>query len=78
MKETTKYVGLDVSKKKLLLRLQTLEREQQRFLGMIENKPEAIRTLVKKLRRSEQLKICYETWLTTMNLPIIHQSRNNV
>lgn len=60
MKDTTKYVGLDVSKEKIAVAIADEGRNEPRYLGMIPNTPEAVRKLVKKLGSVEQLKVCYE------------------
>ena len=56
MKDTTKYVGLDVSKEKIAVAIADEGREEPRYCGMIPNTPEAIRKLIKKLGDVEQLK----------------------
>ncbi|MDQ0175353.1 IS110 family transposase [Bacillus chungangensis] len=61
MKDTTKYVGLDVSKEKIAVAIADEGRNEPRYLGMISNTPNAIRQLVKKLGNLDQLKFCYET-----------------
>lgn len=60
MKDTTKYVGLDVSKEKIAVAIADEGRNEPRYLGMISNTPNAIRQLVKKLGNPDQLKFCYE------------------
>ena len=53
MKDTIKYVGLDVSKEKIAVAIAEEGREEPRYLGMIPHTPEAIRKLVKKLGEPE-------------------------
>lgn len=60
MKNTTKFVGLDVSKEKIAVAIADEGREEPRYLGMIVNSPESIRKLIKKLGAADQLKVCYE------------------
>lgn len=60
MKDTTKYVGLDVSKEKIAVAIAEEGRTEPRYFGMIPNTPEAIRKLVGKLGTTEQLRVCYE------------------
>lgn len=60
MKDTTKYVGLDVSKEKIAVSIADEGRGEPRYLGIIPNTSEAIRRLVKKIGKPEQLKFCYE------------------
>jgi transposase len=60
MKDTTKYVGLDVSKEKIAVATADEGRGEPRYLGMISNTPESLRKLIKKLGTTEQLKVCYE------------------
>lgn len=60
MNNTTKYVGLDVSKDKIAVAIADEGREEPRYWGMIPNTPEAIRKLIKKLGDQERLLVCYE------------------
>lgn len=60
MKDTTKYVGLDVSKEKIAVAIADEGRKEPRYFGMISNTPQELRKLVKKLGTVEQLKVCYE------------------
>jgi len=64
MKDTTKYVGLDVSKEKIAVAIAEEGRTEPRYFGMIPNTPEAIRKLVGKLGTTEQLRVCYEAGST--------------
>ncbi|MDQ0176794.1 hypothetical protein [Bacillus chungangensis] len=43
MKDTTKYVGLDVSKEKIAVAIADEGRNEPRYLGMISNTPNSIR-----------------------------------
>lgn len=60
MKDTIKYVGLDVSKEKIAVAIAEEGREEPRYYGMIPHTPEAIRKLVKKLGEPHTLRVCYE------------------
>jgi transposase len=60
MKDTIKYVGLDVSKDKIAVSVAEEGREEPRYLGMIPHTTEAVRKLMKKLGNSENLRVCYE------------------
>ena len=60
MKDTTKYVGLDVSKEKIAVAIADEGRDEPRYFGMISNTPESVRKLIKQLGTTEQLKVCYE------------------
>ncbi|WP_416825743.1 hypothetical protein [Ectobacillus polymachus] len=60
MKDTTKYVGLDVSKEKISVAIADEGRNEPKYLGMIYHTPEALRKLIKKLGAVEQLKVYYE------------------
>lgn len=60
MKDTIKYVGLDVSKEKIAVAIAEEGREEPRYWGMIAHKPEAVKKLKKKLGISETLRVCYE------------------
>ncbi|HDR4572521.1 hypothetical protein ACRS52_14470 [Bacillus cytotoxicus] len=64
MKDTTKYVGLDVSKEKIAVAIADEGREEPRYLGMIPHTPESLRKLIKKLGAVEHLKACYEAGST--------------
>ena len=64
MKDTTKYVGLDVSKKKMAVAIAESGRGEPRYFGMISNTPEELRRLVKKLGTPESLRFCYEAGTT--------------
>jgi transposase len=60
MKDTIKYVGLDVSKEKIAVAIAEEGRGETRYFGMIPHTPEAIRKLVKKLGEPNTLRVCYE------------------
>jgi transposase len=60
MKDTIKYVGLDVSKEKIAVAIAEEGREVPRYFGIIPHSPEAIRKLLKKLGEQHNLRVCYE------------------
>ncbi|WBL15185.1 IS110 family transposase [Sutcliffiella sp. NC1] len=60
MKDTIKYVGLDVSKEKIAVAIAEEGRGEPRYFGMIPHTPEAIRKLIKKLGKPDTLYVCYE------------------
>lgn len=60
MKDTIKYVGLDVSKEKIAVAIADEGRDEPRYWGMISNTPEAVTKLMKKIGSSESLRVCYE------------------
>lgn len=60
MKDTIKYVGLDVSKEKIAVAIAEEGRGESRYYGMIPHTPEAVRKLIKKLGESHTLRVCYE------------------
>ena len=60
MKDTIKYVGLDVSKEKIAVAIAEEGREAPRYWGMIPHTPEAVKKLMKRLGNSENLRVCYE------------------
>jgi transposase len=68
MKDTTKYVGLDVSKEKIAVAIADEGRDAPRYYGMIPHNPEAIRKLVEKLGDVSQLRMCYEAGPTGYGL----------
>lgn len=68
MKNTLKYVGLDVSKKNISVAIADEGREAPRFLGTIVHTPEAVRKLIKKLGDPKSLVFCYEAGPTGYEL----------
>lgn len=68
MKDTIKYVGLDVSKEKIAVAIAEEGRGEPRYWGMITNTPESVRKLVKKLGEKENLRVCYEAGPTGYGL----------
>jgi transposase len=60
MKDSQKFVGLDVSKDTIAVAIADSGRGEPRFHGTIQNKPENIRKLMKKLGNLENLLVCYE------------------
>jgi transposase len=68
MKDTIKYVGLDVSKEKIAVAIADEGRDEPRYWGMIPNTVESIRKLVKKLGEKENLRVCYEAGPTGYGL----------
>lgn len=78
MKNTTKYVGLDVSKQKIDVGIAEEGREAPRFWGTITHDENAVHKLINTLRtEGTELEICYEAgptgyvlyrWLLKMNV----------
>lgn len=68
MKDTLKYVGLDVSKEKIAVAVADAGREEPRYWGMIPNTPEAVRSLMKKIGNEKNLRVCYEAGPTGYGL----------
>lgn len=61
MKKTTRFVGLDVHADTIAVAVAEAGREGEvRSLGIIPNRPEAIRKLVQKLGGPKGIKTCYE------------------
>lgn len=61
MKQFSKYVGLDVHKASIAVAVADGQSEEVRFLGDIPNTSEAIKNLVKQLRKgADSLSFCYE------------------
>ena len=61
MKDSTKYVGLDVSKDFIAVAIADEGRGDPRYFGQIPNTEESIRKLFKKLDEEEcRLNVCYE------------------
>jgi len=59
MKKDTRFVGLDVHAETISVAVVELDGEIRSW-GSIPNRPEAVRRLVKRLGRAEQLRACYE------------------
>ena len=59
MKKSTRYVGLDVHAQTVAVAV-VEGRKAVRSLGIIPNRPEAVRRLVKKLGAPKTLRVCYE------------------
>lgn len=68
MQDTTKYVGLDVSKEKISVAVADAGRQEPRYLGTIPHTPEAIRRLIKQLGDKSSLEVCYEAGPTGYEL----------
>jgi hypothetical protein len=64
LKETVRILGLEVHGETIALAMAEPNGEV-RSLGMIANRAESIRKLVKKLGPSERLKACYEAGLVS-------------
>ncbi|MCM2533964.1 transposase [Neobacillus pocheonensis] len=64
MKDIQKFVGLDVSKDTIAVAIADPGRGEPRFHGTIQNKPEDIRKLMKKLGNPDNLLVCYEAGST--------------
>jgi transposase len=64
MKDVQKFVGLDVSKDTIAVVIADSGRGEPRFHGFIQNKPEDIRKLMKKLGNPDNLLVCYEAGST--------------
>lgn len=60
MKDSQKFIGLDVSKDIISVGIAEEGRGEPRFHGNIQNTPESIRKLFKKLGDPEKLLVCYE------------------
>lgn len=78
MKNTTKYVGMDVSKDKIAVAIADEGREAPRFYGTIAHNPDAVAKLIRKLQEKDVvLEVCYEAgptgydlyhWITRMGV----------
>jgi transposase len=79
MSNSTKYVGLDVSKSKIAVAIADEGRSESRYWGTIVHTKEAVRKLIQQLGRTEEvtLEVCYEAgptgyvlyrWLLEMNI----------
>ena len=61
MKQFSKYVGLDVHKETIAVAVAEANGGEVRYVGEIRNTEEAIRKLVKQIRKDgAQLSFCYE------------------
>lgn len=61
MAKFSKYVGLDAHKEKINVAVADAGREQPRYWGEIDNRPEEVRKLLGRLSRNgERLRLCYE------------------
>ena len=59
--EFSKYTGLDAHKEKINVAVADAGREQPRYWGEMDNRPEAIRKLLERLSRNgDRLRFCYE------------------
>ncbi|WP_339824506.1 hypothetical protein NST45_00285 [Paenibacillus sp. FSL R7-0163] len=64
MKNTIKYVGLDVSKEKIAVAIADEGREPARYYGAIPHTPDAVARMIRKLKGSGiTLEVCYEAGL---------------
>ena len=68
MKSITKFVGLDVSKDKIAAAVAERGTGGARYLGVYPNTSEAIRKLLSRLGKPEELYICYEAGVTGYGL----------
>lgn len=70
MSIAVKYVGLDVSKDKIVLAIANEGRDEPRYWGSIDHTKEAVRKLVKQLTKEGdiQLDVCYEAGPTGFDL----------
>lgn len=81
MKNTIKYVGLDVSKEKIAVAIADEGREPARYYGAIPHTPDAVAKMIRKLKGSGiTLEVCYEAgptgydlyrWLTKMGISCV-------
>ncbi len=60
MYSITKYVGFDVSKEKIAVAVADFGITSARFFGLVENSPEKIGKILKRLGKPEELCVCYE------------------
>jgi hypothetical protein len=62
MSNSTKYVGLDVSKSKIAVAIAEEGRQEPRYWGTIPHTKESVRKLMQQLRKTEEivLEVCYE------------------
>jgi transposase len=81
MKNTIKYVGLDVSKEKIAVAIADKGREPARYYGAIPHTQDAVARMIRKLKGSGiTLEVCYEAgptgydlyrWLTKMGISCV-------
>jgi transposase len=68
MKSITKFVGLDVSRDKIAVAVAERGAGAARYLGVYPNTLEAVRKLLNRLGRPEELHVCYEAGVTGYGL----------
>lgn len=78
MKNTTKYIGMDVCKDKIAVAIADEGREAPRYYGTILHDPDAVGKLIRKLKEKDVvLEVCYEAgptgydlyhWITRMGV----------
>jgi transposase len=75
MKHTTKFIGLDVSKDKIVIAVAEAGREAPIFIGSFPHKIESVKKFMRQLGSPDQLEVCYEAgptgyvlfhWLTAL------------
>jgi len=62
MSNSTKYIGLDVSKSKIAVAIAEKGRQEPRYWGTIPHTKEVVRKLMQQLRNTEEIELetCYE------------------
>lgn len=68
MNNTTKFIGLDVSKEEIAVAIAEEGRSKPRYFGMIKHRESTLRHLFKKLGKPENLHVCYEAGSTGYGL----------
>ncbi|UFT98216.1 IS110 family transposase [Radiobacillus kanasensis] len=68
MKDTIKYVGLDVHKERISISIAEEGREKPRYWGEIPHNYENIKKVVKKIGDPQSLRVCYEAGPTGYKL----------
>jgi transposase len=68
MKDTIKFVGLDVSKEKIAISIAEEGRTDPRYWGMIPHTVESIKKFVKKIGDPKMIRVCYEAGPTGYGL----------
>lgn len=68
MNFTTKFIGFDVSKSTIAVAIADKDGMPPRYLGAIANAPEAVRKLICRLGRIDELLVCYEAGPTGFGL----------